>query len=70
MVLLGFVVLSATLHITGLTTVSTEAEAGAMVVEMRNNYLAPDRLEIPVVESQEVVYEGEGLEKERPPRHP
>ena len=44
--LLVIVVLSGILHITGLTTVSAEAEAGATVVELKNSYLAPDRLEI------------------------
>ena len=46
MVLLGLVILSGILHIAGRTTVSTEAKAGAIVVEMRNSYLAPERLEI------------------------
>ena len=50
-VLLGLVILSGILHIAGLTTVSTEAGAGATVVEMKNSYLAPDRLEIPVGET-------------------
>ena len=54
-VLLGFVILSGTLHITGLTSVSTEAEAGATVVEMKNSYLAPDRLETPVGETTRIV---------------
>ncbi len=48
MALLALIILSGTLHIVGLTSVSTEAEVGAMLVEMRNSYLAPDRLEIPV----------------------
>ena len=50
-VLLGLVVLSGILHITGLTTVSTAAGAGAIVMGMRNSYLAPDRLEIRVGET-------------------
>jgi len=54
-VLLGLVILSGTLHIRGLTSVSAEAEAGATVVEMRNSYLAPDRLEIPVGETTRIV---------------
>ena len=45
-VLLGLVILSGILHIAGRTTVSTEAKAGAIVVEMRNSYLTPERLEI------------------------
>ena len=45
-VLLGLVVLSGILHLTGRTTVSAEAKAGAMVVEMKNSYLMPERLEI------------------------
>ena len=49
--LLVLVIVSGILHITGLTTVSTEAESGATVVEMKNSYLAPDRLEIPVGET-------------------
>ena len=54
-VLLGLVILSGTLHIVGLTSVSAEVEAGAMVVEMRNSYLAPDRLEIPLGETTRIV---------------
>jgi len=54
-VLLGLVVLSGSLHIAGRTTVSTEAEAGAIVVEMKNSYLAPDRLEIQVGETARLV---------------
>jgi len=54
-VVLGLVILSGTLHITGLTSVSIEAEAGATVVEMKNSYLAPDRLEIPVGETTRIV---------------
>ena len=53
--LLALVVLSGSLHVAGLTTVSAEAEVGAMVVEMRNSYLAPDRLEIPVAETTRIV---------------
>ena len=53
--LLVLSVLSGSLHIAGLTTVSAEAEAGAMVVDMRNIYLAPDRLEIPVGETARIV---------------
>ena len=53
--LLALSVLSGSLHIAGLTTVSSEDEAGAVVVEMRNSYLAPDRLEIPVGETTRIV---------------
>lgn len=53
--LVALVVLSGTLHIAGLTTVSSQAEAGAIVVEIRNSYLAPDRLEIPLGETTRIV---------------
>ena len=53
--LLVLVIVSGILHITGLTTVSTDAESGATVVEMKNSYLAPDRLEIPVGETARLV---------------
>ena len=53
--LLVLVIVSGILHIAGLTTVSTEAEAGAIVVEMKNSYLAPDRLEIAVGETARLV---------------
>ncbi len=53
--LLALFVLSGSLHVAGLTTVSAEAEAGAIAVEMRNSYLAPDRLEIPVGETARIV---------------
>ena len=53
--LLALSVLSGSLHIAGPTTVSSEAEAGAIVVEMRNSYLAPERLEIPVGETARIV---------------
>ena len=46
--LVALVVLSGTLHIAGLTTVAVQVEAGAIVVEMKNDYLVPDRLEIRV----------------------
>ncbi|MCH8207412.1 MAG: cupredoxin domain-containing protein [Chloroflexi bacterium] len=55
MALLGLTTLSGALHIVGLTTVSGEAEVGAIVVEMKNSYLAPDRLEIPVDETTPIV---------------
>ncbi len=61
MVLLGLVVLSGSLHIEGLTKVSTEAEAGATVVEMRNSYLAPDRLELPVGETTRILVKNNGF---------
>ena len=53
--LLALFVLSGSLHVAGLTTVSAEAELGAIAVEMRNSYLAPDRLEIPVGETARIV---------------
>ncbi len=53
--LVALVVLSGTLHIVGLTSVSAEVEAGAIVVEMKNDYLVPDRLEIPVGETAPIV---------------
>ena len=53
--LLALSVLSGSLHIAGLTTVSAEAEAGAIVVELRNSYLAPSQLEIPVGETARIV---------------
>ncbi|MCH9016810.1 MAG: cupredoxin domain-containing protein [Chloroflexi bacterium] len=55
MVLLGLVILSGILHIVGRTTVSTEAKAGAMVVEMKNSYLAPERLELRVGETTRIL---------------
>jgi len=45
----------------GLTTVSTAAKAGATVVEMKNSYLAPDRLEIPVGETARLVVKNNGF---------
>ena len=53
--LLVLVILSGALHITGLTTVSAEAEVGATVVEMKNDYLEPDRLEIRAGETARIV---------------
>ena len=53
--LLGLVFLSGALHIVGLTSVSAEAEAGATLVEMKNSYLAPGRLEIPLGETTRIV---------------
>ena len=53
--LLGLVILSGISHIVGRTTVSTEAKAGAVVVEMRNSYLAPERLEIRVGETTPIL---------------
>ena len=53
--LLALSVLSGSLHIAGLTTVSAEAETGAIVVDMRNSYLVPDRLEISVGETAWIV---------------
>ena len=45
-VLLGLVILSGVLHIVGRTTVSAGAKSGAIVVEMKNSYLMPERLEL------------------------
>ena len=53
--LLALSVLSGSLHIAGLTTVSAEVGAGAIVVEMKNSYLVPERLEIPVGETARIV---------------
>ena len=53
--LLTLVVLSGSLHVAGLTSVSAEAEAGAIVVDMRNSYLAPERLEIRAGETARIV---------------
>lgn len=53
--LLGLVVLSGILHLTGRTTVSDEAKAGAVVVEMKNSYLAPERLEVRVGETTRIL---------------
>ena len=50
-VILVLVVLSGILHIVGRTTVSAEAKAGAVVVQMKNSYLAPDRLELRIGET-------------------
>ncbi|MCH7737073.1 MAG: cupredoxin domain-containing protein [Chloroflexi bacterium] len=50
-VLLGIVILSGILHIAGRTTGSAEAKAGATVVQMKNSYLAPERLELRVGET-------------------
>ena len=50
-VILGLVILSGILHIVGRTTVSTDAKAGAVVVQMKNSYLAPERLELRVGET-------------------
>ena len=55
MVLLGLVILSGILHIVGRTTVSAEAKAGAMVVEMKNSYLAPERLELQIGETTRIL---------------
>lgn len=54
-ILLGLVILSGTLHITGLTTVPSETNAGAIVVVMKNSYLAPDRLEAQVGETTRIL---------------
>lgn len=60
-VLLGLTVLSGILHIVGRTTVSTEAKAGATVVEMKNSYLAPDRLELNAGETTRVLVKNNGF---------
>ncbi len=53
--LVAFAILSGSLHVSGLTTVSAEAEAGAIVVEMRNDYLVPDRLAMRAGETARIV---------------
>ena len=53
--LVALVILSSTLHIAGLTVVSTQDHAGAITVELRNSYLAPGRLEISVGETARIV---------------
>ena len=55
LVLLGLVILSGILHIVGRTTVSTEAKVGAIAVEMKNSYLAPERLEVRVGETTRIL---------------
>ena len=60
-VLLGLVILSGILHIAGQTTVSAEAEAGATVVDMKNSYLAPERLELTVGETARLVLKNNDL---------
>ena len=55
MVLLVLVILSGVFHIVGRTTVSAGAKAGAIVVEMRNSYLAPERLELRVGETTRIL---------------
>ena len=53
--LVALVILSGTLHVAGLTAVSAQAEAGAIIVELRNDYLIPGRLEISVGETARIV---------------
>ena len=53
--LLAMSVLSGSLHIAGLTTVAVQDEEGAIVVEMKNSHLAPNRLEIRVGETARIV---------------
>lgn len=53
----ALVILSGSLHIAGLTIVSTEDKAGAILVELNNDYLVPNRLEIPVGETTRIVVE-------------
>ena len=59
--LLVLVILSGSLHVAGLTSVSAEAEAGAIVVEMKRSYLAPDRLEIRAGETTRIVVKNNDL---------
>jgi len=54
-VLIALTILSGSLHIAGLTTVVAQDEEGAIVVEMKNSYLAPNRLEMPVGETTRIV---------------
>ena len=54
-VLVALTILSGSLHIAGLTTVAAQDEEGAIVVEMKNSYLLPNRLEIPVGETTRIV---------------
>ena len=50
-VLVALTILSGSLHIAGLTTVTLQDEEGAVVVEMKNSYLSPERLELRVGET-------------------
>ena len=59
--LVALAILSGTLHVAGLTAVSTQDEAGAIRVELRNSYLAPSRLEIPVGETARIVVKNNRL---------
>ena len=54
-VLLGLVILSGVLHIVGRTTVSAGAKSGAIVVEMKNSYLMPERLELRAGETTRIL---------------
>ena len=60
-VLVALTILSGSLHIAGLTTVAAQDEEGAIVVEMKNSYLAPNRLEIPVGETTRIVVKNNDL---------
>ena len=53
--LVALVILSGTQHIAGITALSSQAEAGAIMVELRNDYLVPGRLEIAVGETARIV---------------
>ena len=53
--LVALVIRSGALHIAGLSAVSTQDEAGAITVELKNSYLAPSRLEMPVGETARIV---------------
>ena len=53
----ALVILSGSLHIAGITNASAEDKAGAILVELNNDYLVPNRLEIPVGETTRIVVE-------------
>ena len=55
MILVVLIILSGSLHIAGLTTVAAQDEEGAIVVKMKNSYLAPERLELRVGETARIV---------------
>lgn len=60
-VLVALTILSGSLHIAGLTTVAVQDEEGAIVVEMKNSYLAPERLEIRGGETARIVVKNNGF---------
>ena len=53
--LIGFAILSATLFISGRTTVSAEDKAGAILMNMKNTQFVPDRLEMLAGEPTRIV---------------